>query len=227
MADTDTPKTSGKPTEGAGAEAAARTNSGANSPNAARAEAQAGDPYKPADGNDYSLSINPEDTGEATVANLFQAVPLEYEGSGSSLHDGDGLGGDGGLNGGAGNDGPSNGLGLDRNDNVPLPDGLQDVAETSDGGLGDAGGLGGGDVPEARGLDAGLSQFNLGGQGIPTSDDGIGDGIGGGGGGGDGGTTVLADDDGMTTVAMMPATMTMAVMATAAAMMISANRSAR
>ncbi|MGS4886538.1 cadherin domain-containing protein [Roseibium sp. MB-4] len=195
MADTDTPKTSGKPTEGAGAEAAARTNSGANSPNAARAEAQAGDPYKPADGNDYSLSINPEDTGEATVANLFQAVPLEYEGSGSALHDGDGLGGDGGLNGGAGNDGPSNGLGLDRNDNVPLPDGLQDVAETSDGGLGDAGGLGGGDVPEARGLDAGLSQFNLGGQGIPTSDDGIGDGIGGGG-GGDGGTTVLADDDG-------------------------------
>jgi VCBS repeat-containing protein len=196
MADTDTPKTSGKPTEGAGGEAAARTNSGANSPNAARAEAQAGDPYKPADGNDYSLSINPEDTGEATVANLFQAVPLEYEGSGSALHDGDGLGGDGGLNGAAGNDGPRNGLGLDRNDNVPLPDGLQDVAETSDGGLGDAGGLGGGDVPEARGLDAGLSQFNLGGQGIPTSDDGIGDGIGGGGGGGDGGTTVLADDDG-------------------------------
>jgi hypothetical protein len=196
MADTDTPKTSGKPTEGAGGEAAARTNSGANSPNAARAEAQAGDPYKPADGNDYSLSINPEDTGEATVANLFQAVPLEYEGSGSALHDGDGLGGDGGLNGAAGNDGPRNSLGLDRNDNVPLPDGLQDVAETSDGGLGDAGGIGDGEVPEARGLDAGLSQFDLGGQGIPTSDDGNGDGIGGGGGDGDGGTTVLADDDG-------------------------------
>ncbi|EEE44441.1 cadherin domain-containing protein [Roseibium alexandrii] len=196
MADTDTPKTSGKPTEGAGAEAAARTNSGASSPNAARAEAQAGDPYKPADGNDYSLSINPEDTGEATVANLFQAVPLEYEGSGSALHDGEGLAGDGGLNGGAGNDGPRNGLDLNRNDNVPLPDGLQDVAETSDGGLGDAGGIGDGEVPEARGLDAGLSQFDLGGRGIPTSDDGIGDGIGGGGGGGDGGTTVLADDDG-------------------------------
>ncbi len=196
MADTDTPKTSGKPTEGAGAEAAARTNSGANSPNAARAEAQAGDPYKPADGNDYSLSINPEDTGEATVANLFQAVPLEYEGGGSALHDGEGLAGDGGLNGAAGNDGPRNGLDLDRNDNVPLPDGLQDVAETSDGGLGDAGGLGDGEVPEARGLDAGLSQFDLGGRGIPTSDDGIGDGIGGGGGGDDGGTTVLADDDG-------------------------------
>ncbi|WP_168206296.1 cadherin domain-containing protein [Labrenzia sp. PHM005] len=197
MANTDTPKTSGKPIDGSSAESATRASAEATPSNVARVDAQTGDPYRPKDSNDYTLSIDPDDTGEATVANLFQAVPLEYEGTGAALHDGEGLAGDGGLDGDGRGGAQRNGLGLDQTDNVPLPDGELDVVETFDGGIGDAGGIGDGDAPEARGLDAGLSQFDLGGNGIPSGDPTIGDGIGGGGGGAGptDGLEALGDDD--------------------------------
>ena len=116
MADTDTNGPTGKPQNNSAAETAAR--SGADtSPNVARAEAQAGDPYRPAGGNDYSLSIEPEDTGEATVANLFQAVPLENEGTGAAQQGGEGLNGDGGSDGGVNAGSPGDGLNGHRDGN--------------------------------------------------------------------------------------------------------------
>ncbi|MEP5419344.1 MAG: cadherin domain-containing protein [Roseibium sp.] len=182
MADSDTNVQNGKPQDGSAAEAAAKNTTG-SSANMARAEAQAGDPYRTADDNDYALSIEPEDTGEATVANLFQAVPLEYEGSDARQDGGEGLNGNGSRDGGANSGVPGNGLENGLNGNVPLPDGEIDVVETADGGPNDGGGLGDGDVPGARGLDPTLSQFDLGGPGVRAASNQIGDGIGGPGGG--------------------------------------------
>ncbi|MEO9776810.1 cadherin domain-containing protein [Roseibium sp.] len=162
-------------------------NAGGSGPAPGRVEAQAGDPYRPDGGNDYSLSIEPEDTGEATVANLFQAVPLENEGSdsadaGAGGRGGDGTGPDGASAGGFGMDGGGGGSG-----GVRLPGGGTDVVETSDGLQNDDAGIGDGAVPQARGPDAELSQFDLGGNGVRAAGSGVGDGTGGG---------VQPDDDG-------------------------------
>ncbi|MEP3049255.1 MAG: cadherin domain-containing protein, partial [Roseibium sp.] len=185
MADTDTNVQTGKPQDGTPADDAGKNTSG-GSGSIARAEAQASDPYRPGEGNDYSLPIEPEDTGEATIANLFQAVPLENEGNDAVSDLGEGLNGDGGrpgdANTGLTGKGPHNGL----TGNVPLPDGETEVVETANGVPNDGGGLGDGNVPNARGLDASLSQFDLGGPGVRASDNEIGDGIDDIGGGGDG-----------------------------------------
>ncbi|MHA7776543.1 cadherin domain-containing protein [Roseibium sp. M-1] len=185
MADTDTSANAGKSGASSSGEAVAKTADGPN-PVSPRVEAQAGDPYRPSGHNDYSLSIEPEDTGEATIANLFQAVPLEHEGSGSSLEDGEGLGGDGFKDAGANGKGLGRGQGNGLGDGL-LPDGATDVVETADGGPNDDGGLGDGEVPQARGLDPTLSQFDLGGDGIQAAGSQVGDGTGGGAG---------QDDDG-------------------------------
>ncbi|MCK7613260.1 cadherin repeat domain-containing protein, partial [Roseibium sediminicola] len=203
MANTDTSENTGKSTGPSSASNSAPTNSG-DTPPPGRVEAQVGDPYRPSGGNDYSLSIEPEDTGEATIANLYQAVPLENEGAGAAQADGDGSGGDGAGDGGAnaGGLGKGNGGGLG---DTPLPEGSVEVVETADGGPNDDGGLGDGAVPEARGLDATLPQFDLGGDGIRAAGSQIGDGTSGGvgqqddgGGGGGGGNTDIgpvADSD--------------------------------
>ncbi|MCR9284223.1 MAG: cadherin repeat domain-containing protein, partial [Rhodobacteraceae bacterium] len=192
MADTDTSANAGKPGVSSSTETAAKSNGGSE-PSPARMEAQAGDPYRPAGGNDYSLSVEPEDTGEATLANLYQAVPLEDRGSGASTQDAEGLGGDGGRDGQGAHGGLGQGLGGAGTGDTLLPDGGTEVAETADGGPNDDVGLGDGAVPEARGLDPTLSQFDLGGDGIQSSGSQVGDGTGGGGGvageGGDGGNT--------------------------------------
>ncbi|POF28505.1 cadherin domain-containing protein [Roseibium marinum] len=194
MADTDTSANAEKPgVTPSGADAA--KNTGGNGPAPARVDAQAGDPYRPDSGNDYSLSIEPEDTGEATVANLFQAVPLENEGPGSSNADAGGQGGDGtgpdGAAAGRLGDGPAG----DGSGGTLLPDGATDVVETSAGLQNGDAGLGDGAVPEARGLDANLPQFDLGGNGIQSAGSQVGDGTdggvpsdGGGSGGAPGGT---------------------------------------
>ncbi|GAB2203453.1 hypothetical protein ROS1_02680 [Roseibium sp. ROS1] len=192
MADTDTSANAGKPGVSSSTETAAKSNGGSE-PSPARMEAQAGDPYRPAGGNDYSLSMEPEDTGEATLANLYQAVPLEDRGSDASTQDAEGLGGDGGRDGQGAHGGLGQGLGGAGTGDTLLPDGGTEVAETADGGPNDDGGLGDGAVPEARGLDPTLSQFDLGGDGIQSSGSQVGDGTSGGGGGagegGDGGNT--------------------------------------
>jgi len=185
MANTDTSANTDKPSGASSASNSAANNSG-DTPAPGRVEAQAGDPYRPSGGNDYSLSIEPEDTGEATIANLYQAVPLENEGTGASQADGEGTGGDGSGDGGAN----AGGLGKGRGDGLgdtPFPDGSLEVVETADGAPNDDGGLGDGAVPDARGLDATLPQFALGGDGIQAAGSQIGDGTSGG---------VASDDDG-------------------------------
>ncbi|WP_343894363.1 cadherin repeat domain-containing protein, partial [Roseibium denhamense] len=181
MADTENIKEAAQSQSANSAESAGK---GANAtpPSSVRAEAQAADPYRPADGNDYSLSIEPEDSGEATLANLYQAVPLEHEGAGSPLDDGGLMGPDGdgsGPNSGANGRDPN---GLQGTDDVNLPGEGTEVVETADGGPNDDAGLGDGDVPTARGLDAGLPQFDLGGDGVQANGSSVGDGAGGGGG---------------------------------------------
>jgi protein involved in temperature-dependent protein secretion len=173
MANTESSENTGKPA------GSSSSNSGGDAPVPGRVEVQAGDPYRPGGGNDYSLSIEPEDTGEATIANLFQAVPLENEGTGASQADGDGSTGNGSLDGGAKAGGLGNGGG-DGEGDTQLPDGAQDVVETSDATPNDDGGLGDGAVPEARGLDPTLPQFDLGGDGIVASGSLVGDGTSGG-----------------------------------------------
>lgn len=197
MAETDNSANPGK-AQDAGSNQTVSKSTGESAPSAARAEAQAGDPYRPTDGNDYALAVDPEDTGEATLSNLYLAVPLEDEGTGSALQNDGGSPGGGGIGGDAGAGVLGNGLGLDRNGDVPLPDGETNVVETADGLVNDDGGLGDGDVPEARGLDATLPQFDLGGNGIAAGNSGVGDSIGGGGGGGDEGSPIgpLLDADG-------------------------------
>ncbi|WP_157738947.1 cadherin domain-containing protein [Labrenzia sp. VG12] len=184
MANTDTSVKDVKPTGASSGAESAKGNAG-DTPTAARVEAQAGDPYRPDSGNDYSLSIEPEDTGEATIANLFQAVPLEHEGSGAAQADGAGDGGNGIGGGDAGAGGLGKGRGDGQGDTL-MPDGATEVVETADGGPNDDGGLGDGEVPDARGLDAGLPQFDLGGDGISAAGSQIGDGTSGG---------VAPDDD--------------------------------
>jgi len=178
MANTDTSVNAGKPT-GASSAAEGAKNGAGDTPNTARVEAQAGDPYRPDGGNDYSLAIDPEDTGEATIANLYQAVPLEHEGSGAAQQDGAGTGGDGGDGPGAKAGGLGKGQGDGQGDTL-LPDGATDVVETADGAPDDDAGLGDGAVPDARGLDATLPQFNLGGDGIRANGSQVGDGTNGG-----------------------------------------------
>ena len=141
MADTDTSANAGKPGVSSSTENAAKSNGGSE-PSPARMEAQAGDPYRPAGGNDYSLSVEPEDTGEATLANLYQAVPLEDRGSGASTQDAEGLGGDGGTDGQGAHGGLGQGLGGAGTGDTLLPDGGSEVAETADGGPNEDGGLG-------------------------------------------------------------------------------------
>uniref|UniRef100_UPI003A9760F0 cadherin repeat domain-containing protein n=1 Tax=Roseibium sp. TaxID=1936156 RepID=UPI003A9760F0 len=48
----------------------------------ARAGAQSSDPYRGDETSDYAVSVDSGDSSEATVSNLFQAVPLEHEGYG-------------------------------------------------------------------------------------------------------------------------------------------------
>ncbi|WP_196220701.1 cadherin repeat domain-containing protein, partial [Roseibium hamelinense] len=140
-----------------------------------RASAQAGDPYRPGESNDYTLNVDPGDSGEATIANLYQAVPLEHEGFGDPLLDegsgdseGSGSGDGSGLGGGSG-------LGL-----PPVqPSGNLSVVPTSDAApAGAPDGGGGGDAPAARGLDATLPQFALGGDGVDAGGQNVGPGIG-------------------------------------------------
>eukprot|EP00903_Cladosiphon_okamuranus_P002240 g2238.t1 len=178
MANTDTSVKDVKPTGSSSGADAAKGNAG-DTPNTARVEAQAGDPYRPDGGNDYSLAIEPEDTGEATIANLFQAVPLEHEGSSAAQPDGAGTGGDGDGDGGVNAGGLGKGRG-DGQDDTLLPDGATEVVETSDAEPNDDGGLGDGAAPDARGLDATLPQFDLGGDGINAAGSQVGDGTSGG-----------------------------------------------
>ncbi|WP_417686851.1 beta strand repeat-containing protein [Roseibium sp.] len=95
MADTDsgtqqaqpTPQTSTTSEQSGGGQTASGPVASAD---AVRAGAQNADPYRPGDTNDYSLEVDAGESSEATVANLYQAVPEEPEGNEVGPVEGDG-----------------------------------------------------------------------------------------------------------------------------------------
>ncbi|GGB33383.1 hypothetical protein GCM10011316_01800 [Roseibium aquae] len=139
--------------------------------------AQSSDLYRSADSNDYKMSVDPGESSEATLANLFQAVPIDAEGIGGVLPDGQAKGdGDSlisdidlapdGISGPAGT--------------LPIGTTGVDPTESTEDGDGDAFGGGGGGAPEATGPDLGLDEFDLGGEGVDVASREAGPGIGGG-----------------------------------------------
>jgi len=164
-----------------------------SSADAVRMGAQSSDLYRSADGSDYTVAVDPGDGGEATLSNLFQAVPIDAEGMGGLMQDGEGGAGDG-LPDSDINLTPDGFNGLDST----LPVGTTGVVptEAAADAAGDVfGGGGGGDAPDATGPDLALQQFDLGGEGVDAGSQGVGPGIGGGDGDGIPAPLIAADDD--------------------------------